>query len=582
MTGIKKTIAMGLALAMLFTFASTTVFAAAEPAPESEVAAAEGSSAAEDASAVEKPTAEDPGNADAAGAPQEPAAPAEEITPAVISVDSVAILPATLSLKVGESKPLQAAITPPNADPRVTWSSLNPAVATVGDTTGVVQGVKAGTTTIEVTTVDGGKTATCTVTVTQPVTQITLKSAATLKVGSSTTLAATVAPGDATNPTLTWRSTNASVATVTGNGVVRGVKAGTANIVAAANDGSGRQAVCKITVKPGVQKVALNKTKLTLKKGKTYQLKPILSPSNAYNTAVSWKSSKQKVATVSTTGKVKGKKTGTAQITCTSKDTPAQKAICKVTVKPKAKRVKLNKSKATVSIGRTLKLKATVTPKNAYSKKITWISSNKKVATVTSKGVVKAKKAGKTKITAKNKDSGKKATCKVTVKKRNIQQELNKILKKYPNGSYYTTDGGLPSMYGGSSEILGRCGAFVSYVEGELFGTYKGFSSTQWWWYDGYVETKQVGSAARGKDQIIALLNKAKPGDYIYAHPLTKGKIEHYAIYLGHDANHLYLYEANWDNQAGIRYNAPQTYDWYTDSREVYLYRAKNYEKLYG
>ena len=93
------------------------------------------------------------------------------------------------------------------------------------DANGKVTGVKAGEATITVTTEDGGKTATCKVTVTIPVTGVTLnKTALTLNIGANETLSATVAPADATNKKVTWKSSDAAVASVDANGKVTGVK----------------------------------------------------------------------------------------------------------------------------------------------------------------------------------------------------------------------------------------------------------------------------------------------------------------------------------------------------------------------
>ena len=109
-----------------------------------------------------------------------------------------------------------------------------------------------------------------------------------------------------------------------------------------------------------------------------------------------------------------------------SKADKKKKCTITVTVGTPVTKVKLNKTKSTMTIGKKQTLKATVTPKKASSKAVVWKSSNKKVATVTSKGVVKAKKAGTVKITATAKDgSGKKATCKVTVKKAAIVKPDN-------------------------------------------------------------------------------------------------------------------------------------------------------------
>ena len=168
------------------------------------------------------------------------------IKPAVVSVTGVTLDKSALSLTPGKSETLTATVAPNDAtNQNVTWSSNNSDVATVTD--GKVTAVKAGTATITVTTADGNKTASCNVTVTQPVTGVTLdKSELSLFPGESETLTATVAPNDATNQAVTWKSSNDDVATVT-DGKVIAVKAGTATITVTTEDG-GYTASCKVTV----------------------------------------------------------------------------------------------------------------------------------------------------------------------------------------------------------------------------------------------------------------------------------------------------------------------------------------------
>ena len=160
----------------------------------------------------------------------------------------------TLTLNVGETAQLTATVLPETATNRnVTWSSNAPGVATV-NSSGKVTAVSAGTATITVTTADGGKTATCEVTVTAatvPVTGVTLsQNQASLyynRTPNTLTLTATVAPDNATNQAVTWASSNPSVAKVE-NGVVTALACGTAVITAAAADGSGASASCTVTV----------------------------------------------------------------------------------------------------------------------------------------------------------------------------------------------------------------------------------------------------------------------------------------------------------------------------------------------
>ncbi|MBR6459242.1 MAG: Ig-like domain-containing protein [Actinomycetaceae bacterium] len=153
--------------------------------------------------------------------------------------------------------------------------------------------------------------------------------------------------------------------------------------------------------------------------GSSIVLKAKVSPSKASNKGVSWKSANPKIATVDKNGKVTGKKAGTVTITATAKDGfGAQKTRQIVVVQPvKVSSVKLSGASSVVT-GKTVTLKATVSPSNASNKGVSWSSSNKNIATVNSAGKVTAKKAGTVTITATAKDgSKKKATKKITVTK---------------------------------------------------------------------------------------------------------------------------------------------------------------------
>ena len=270
-----------------------------------------------------------------------------------------------------------------------------------------------------------------------PVTGVKLnKTSRTIAVGKTAALTATVSPSNASNKNVTWKSSNTSVATVNSKGVVTGKKAGTATITVTTKDGN-KTATCKVTVKVPVSGVKLNKTRQTIAVGKTAALTATVSPSNASNKNVTWKSSNTSVATVSSKGVVTGKKAGTATITVTTKD-GSKTATCKITVKMPVTGVKLNKKSQTIAVGKTAALKATVSPSNAISKEVTWKSSNTSVATVNSKGVVTGKKAGTATITVTTKSGGKKATFKVTVRVPVTGIKLNKNTVVLANGESVT------------------------------------------------------------------------------------------------------------------------------------------------
>lgn len=163
-------------------------------------------------------------------------------------------------------------------------------------------------------------------------------------------------------------------------------------------------------------------TTLTLKKGSTFKIKTSVSPKTADKKLI-YKSSKKKVATVSKTGKIKAKKVGKTTITIQPKTNKKVKAVIKVTVVKKLKKVtkmKLDQSSLSLTAGgsnRTAQLKASiVSPKKPTNKKFNWFTSNKEIATVNNKGLVTAKKAGQATITVTAADGrGAKAVCKVSV-----------------------------------------------------------------------------------------------------------------------------------------------------------------------
>lgn len=334
-------------------------------------------------------------------------------------VESLALSETSITLNTGETAVLKKIVRPGDAtDKRVSWKSSNTKAATV-DSKGNVKAVAKGTATITATTKDGSRlSASCTVTVKQPVTKLTLnKTSLTLMRNKTFALTATAAPSNANNRAVSWKSSNTKAATVDSKGNVKAVAKGTATITAAAKDGSGVKTVCKVTVTQPVTKITLNKTSLTLNRGKTFTMKAKVGPSSANNKAVRWTTSNKEVATVTSKGVVKAVKKGTATITAAARDGSGKKAVCKITVRQPVTGLKINKTALTVTKGKTAALKVTVSPSNANNKTLKWTTSNKAVATVTSKGVVKGIKKGTATITATAADgSKKKVTCKVTVK----------------------------------------------------------------------------------------------------------------------------------------------------------------------
>jgi uncharacterized protein YjdB len=217
-----------------------------------------------------------------------------------------------LTLAVNAASTLRVAVTPANADQRVTWSSSNHNVATVSDT-GVVTAVSEGTATITVTTVVGGRTATCTVTITPPLPEsvtIDHPSGLRLEVSRTGTLTPTVTPANA-DQRVTWSSSNHNVATVSDTGVVTAVSEGTATITVTTVVG-GRTATRNVTVSRTLILLDLNPKELTLALGATGTLIPTVSPEN---TPIMWSSNYTSIATVDINGVVTAIGVGEAIIT---------------------------------------------------------------------------------------------------------------------------------------------------------------------------------------------------------------------------------------------------------------------------
>lgn len=160
---------------------------------------------------------------------------------------------------------------------------------------------------------------------------------------------------------------------------------------------------------------------VTIAVGGTCKLKAVINPSNASNKKVTWSSSNKNIATVNCNGVVTGKNPGTVTIKATSKDNKKVYGSRKITVKNVAvSSVKLNKTNYEIIGGKKITLKATVYPSNATNKGVSWSSSNNKIVSVSSNGVVTPKGYGTAYITVKTKSGGKTAKCKVTVPKESI------------------------------------------------------------------------------------------------------------------------------------------------------------------
>ena len=243
-----------------------------------------------------------------------------------------------LSLNVGASAQLTVTPEPLNAtDAAVVWSSSNSAAVAVS-ATGVVTAKSAGTATVTAAARSNSAiSVSCTVKVAAAdikVTGVTLTPATlTLAVGREKQLSALVRPSDATNKNLTWSSSVPSVATVDGSGLVKALKPGETTVIVTTEDGNFR-AACQVTVTAGsvpLTGLSISRSAAVIAKGDSFQLEAVFTPANTTERDVTWSSSQPGVATVSTTGLVRGRNLGTSLISVRSAD-GKYVALCQITV----------------------------------------------------------------------------------------------------------------------------------------------------------------------------------------------------------------------------------------------------------
>ena len=351
-------------------------------------------------------------------------------------------------MNVGDTLKLNATIAPENAtNKNITWTSSDPTTATVSN--GTITAVKQGTVEITATTEDGNKTAKCTVTIGQSgqvihVEGISIdKKTAKINVGGTVNLVATITPENATNKGYVWEHPTRETEIISMRKIsedeiqVTGLAEGTEEITVKTSDGN-KTDTCTITVQNNgggntvaVTGVQLDKSTATMKVGDTLKLNATVAPDNATNKNVSWRSSDETIATVNN-GTITAVKEGTAEITVTTED-GNKTAKCTVTVQNNGggntvavTGVEVDKSTATISVGDTVKVNATVKPDNATNKNVTWKSSDEKVAKVQN-GTITGIGEGQALITVTTEDGNKTAGVEVVVRGERPPQEEVKV-----------------------------------------------------------------------------------------------------------------------------------------------------------
>lgn len=330
------------------------------------------------------------------------------------------------TLITGETLQLTATLLPADAsNTNVEWTSSNPDVAVV-DSKGLVTSLMAGTTTITVTTEQGGHTATCDITVEDEVIDlngITVSpSTVTLTPTQTHKLVVVFDPSDATNKNVTWESSNPDAATVNASGLVTAAAAGTAEITATSEEG-GFTAVCTVTVGEDeipATGIEISASTLILTPSQTVQLDAYVTPDNATDKTVVWESDNTAVATVDLNGMITAVNLGEAVITASTAD-GGHSATCSVVVEePQSgdvpiENITISVEDLTMKPDETKQLTVTFVPEDTTNQNMNWSSSNPTVAEVSDTGMITAHAVGSAIITGTAEAGGLTVTCNVTV-----------------------------------------------------------------------------------------------------------------------------------------------------------------------
>ena len=271
---------------------------------------------------------------------------------------------------------------------------------------------------------------------------------AVIKRGESIKLTASVFPDTASFKAVNWTSSDESIAVVNTDGLVTAFNEGTADITARTVTGDS-SACCQVTV--GTQEitgVSISRSTLTLKRGEVSTLTAAVESSYAENKSVTWSSSDESVASVDENGTITTLKIGSTDITVTTVE-GGFTAVCKLTVvAPDISGIAIDVEEATVSIGKTLQITATVEPEDAANQKISWYPTDGSVATVSDTGLVTAIKEGITFIVASTAEGGFTTSCKITVKKNTDFTDVADPSAWYYDSVYWAVENGVTSGMG--------------------------------------------------------------------------------------------------------------------------------------
>ena len=345
-----------------------------------------------------------------------------------LKVETMTFAEPSVSIVKTEDKTITLTLNSEEVDNKsMVWTSSDESVATVVQNMNAVYPLEAivvahkvGKATIKAEAQDGsGMSATCEVEVTPlVVSDFSLQTASVVRT-IPTQLEAKVSPDEADNKKLKWTNLTPDIATVTEDGMMTGLKIGTAKVKAETTDGSNLSNIFEVQVMALLVSTISLPAESSIVKTESMKLEYSILPLALANQKLKWSSNATYIASVDeSTGVITAHKVGDAIITATATDGSKVSASTRIHVTPlKVSNIELSKEVMDVLWSTTETLTATVSPELADNKTLKWTSDNEDIATVTQEGVVKGLKVGNANITVMATDgSGVSATCKVTVK----------------------------------------------------------------------------------------------------------------------------------------------------------------------
>ena len=316
----------------------------------------------------------------------------------------------SLTLSVGRYKTVTATVSPAGAVREGALYSVSDEHIASVDANGKVRALKAGECTLTaVSKYDQTVSISIPVTVIQPAKAVKITAMESgVVIGGTLQLSAVLSPEDTTVQTVTFTSSDESILTVDADGLVTGIRRGTATVTAKSGDGKASGKL-RIAVKQPPSFVTVSPETLTLAEGKTGQLKADVSPRDTDDKTVLWTSMDESIATVSDRGEVTGVRFGETVVVAACKDNENATFAVLISVHALADSIAFEQDSYDVEAGESLPLYYAISPFEASSQPVSFQSSNPRIASVDEYGVVTPHRTGTATITVSTSDGSRKS-----------------------------------------------------------------------------------------------------------------------------------------------------------------------------